>query len=128
MKIYNIIKGLTAIAAAFAFASCEKFLDRPAEDNYNVSNFYKTDEQCEQGVNYLYNSPWYDFQRAFIKIGEVMSGNMYWGSSPYMDFSTNGTDLDLVNMSYSLWAVNGHANTVIDNILNASGPSQAAKS
>ncbi|MCR5243564.1 MAG: RagB/SusD family nutrient uptake outer membrane protein [Bacteroidales bacterium] len=128
MKIYNIIKGLTAIAAAFAFASCEKFLDRPAEDNYNVSNFYKTDEQCEQGVNYLYNSPWYDFQRGFIKIGEVMSGNMYWGSSPYMDFSTNGTDQDLVNMSYSLWAVNGHANTVIDNILNASGPSQAAKS
>jgi len=127
MKIYNIIKGLTVTLAVVALASCEKFLDRPAEDNYNVSNFYKTDEQCEQGVNYLYNSPWYDFQRGFIKIGEVMSGNMYWGSSPYMDFSTNGTDQDLVNMSYSLWAVNGHANTVIDNIRNASGPSQAAK-
>ena len=99
-------------ALALSFCSCTDFLDRPTEDNYNVSNFYKTDAQLEQGVNYLYNSPWYDFQRAFIKIGEVMSGNMYMGSSPYLDFSTNGTDVDLINMSYSLWAVNGHANTV----------------
>ena len=112
---------------ALSMVSCEDFLNRPTEDNYNVDNFYKTDEQVEQGVNFLYNSPWYDFQRAFIKIGEVMSGNMYWGSSPYLTFTTNGTDGDLVNMSYSLWAVNGHANTVITNILNSEGPSQAAK-
>lgn len=110
-----------------SFSSCEKFLDRPTEDNYNVSIFYLNDTQCEQGVNYLYNSPWYDFQRAFIKIGEVMSGNMYWGSSPYLNFSTNGTDVDLINMSYSLWAVNGHANAVIDNIINSKGPSAEAK-
>ena len=66
------------------------------------------------------NSPWYDFQRAFIKIGEVMSGNMYWGSSPYMNFSLNGTDQDLVNMSYSLWAEIGHANTVYNSIKGSS--------
>ena len=112
---------------ALSMASCEDFLNRPTEDNYNVDNFYKTDDQVEQGVNFLYNSPWYDFQRAFIKIGEVMSGNMYWGSSPYLTFTTNGTDGDLVNMSYSLWNVNGQANTVITNILNSEGPSQAAK-
>ncbi len=126
MKIINIIKCLSA-AVALSFVSCEDFLNRPAEDSYNVDNFYKDDSQCEQGVNYLYNSPWYDFQRGFIKVGEVMSGNMYWGSSPYLDFTTNGTDTDLVNMSYSLWAVNGHVNTVINNILNSSGPSQACK-
>ena len=112
---------------ALSMASCQDFLNRPTEDNYNVDNFYKNDEQVEQGVNFLYNSPWYDFQRAFIKIGEVMSGNMYWGSSPYLTFTTNGTDGDLVNMSYSLWNVNGQANTVITNILNSEGPSQAAK-
>ena len=78
------------------------------EDNYNTENFYNGDAACISGVNYLSNSPWYDFQRGFIKIGEVMSGNMYWGSSPYMNFSTNGTDEDLVNMSYSLWAEIGH--------------------
>ena len=127
MKLNNIFKGVMVGALALSMASCQDFLNRPTEDNYNVDNFYQNDDQVEQGVNYLYNSPWYDFQRAFIKIGEVMSGNMYWGSSPYLTFTTNGTDGDLVNMSYSLWAVNGHANTVITNILNAEGPSQAAK-
>ena len=127
MKLINIFKGAMVGVLALSMVSCEDFLNRPTEDNYNVDNFYKTDDQVEQGVNFLYNSPWYDFQRAFIKIGEVMSGNMYWGSSPYLTFTTNGTDGDLVNMSYSLWAVNGHSNTVITNILNSEGPSQAAK-
>ena len=127
MKLSNIFKGAMVGVLALSMASCQDFLNRPTEDNYNVDNFYKTDEQVEQGVNFLYNSPWYDFQRAFIKIGEVMSGNMYMGGSPYLTFTTNGTDGDLINMSYSLWAVNGHANTVITNILNSEGPSQAAK-
>ena len=103
-----------------SMTSCEAFLDRPVEDNYNTENFYTDDASCVRGVNYLYNSPWYDFQRGFIKIGEVMSGNMYWGSSPYMNFSLNGTDQDLVNMSYSLWAEIGHANTVYNSIKGAS--------
>lgn len=123
----NIIKIVIAGAAALASVSCSDFLNRPAEDTYNVSNFYKNDEQCIQGVNYLYNSPWFDFQRAFLWVGEIMSGNLFQGESKYLDLSLNGTDSDLVNMSYSLWAVNGHANTVIDNILNAEGPSQSIK-
>ena len=57
--------------------SCSDFLDKPVEDNYNTENFYNGDAACISGVNYLSNSPWYDFQRGFIKIGEVMSGNMY---------------------------------------------------
>ena len=123
----NIIKLATAGVLILGAASCSDFLDRPAEDTYNVSNFYQNDAQCIQGVNYLYNSPWYDFQRAFLWVGEVMSGNLYFGDSQYLDLSVNGTDTDLVNMSYSLWAVNGHANTVIDNILNSEGPSQEVK-
>ena len=102
-----------------SLTSCDSFLDRPVEDNYNTENFYGDDASCIRGVNYLYNSPWYDFQRGFIKIGEVMSGNMYWGSSPYMNFSLNGTDQDLVNMSYSLWAEIGHCNTVYNSIKGA---------
>ena len=104
--------------------SCENFLDRPTEDNYNESNFYQNDEQCVQGVNYLYNSPWYDFQRGFISVGEVMSGNVYAGSSPYLNFTVNGTDNDLVNMSYSLWAVIGPANTVYNRLKTAIGSPQ----
>ena len=127
MKLNRIIGGLLFGLTVLGMSSCKDFLNRPSEDTYNTSNFYLNDEQCIQGVNYLYNSPWYDFQRAFIKIGEVMSGNMYWGSCPYLTFTTNATDVDLVNMSYSLWAVNGHANAVIVNITAAEGPSRAIK-
>ncbi|MBQ8456035.1 MAG: RagB/SusD family nutrient uptake outer membrane protein [Prevotella sp.] len=119
MKLTNI-KYLT-VAALFGLAltSCSDFLDKPNEDGYNTENYYKNDAQCYSGVNYLYNSPWYDFQRGFIKVGEVLSGNYYWGSSPYMNFSVNGSDADLVNMSYSLWAVIAHANTVYNNLSTA---------
>lgn len=126
MKIKNIRYIAAAATVAFGLSSCNDFLDRPAEDNYNAGNFYQTDDQCYQGVNYLYNSPWYDFQRGFIKVGEVLSGNMYWGSSPYLTFTVNGTDEDLVNMSYSLWAVIGHCSTVY-NSLQASPASESAK-
>ena len=125
----NIIKGLVIAGALLATVSCQKFLNRPTEDNYTTAGFYQTDDQVLQGVNYLYNSPWYDFQRGFIKVGEVMSGNMYWGGSPYLSLTANGTDTDLKNMSYSLWSVNAHANTVIKNILETQGgkASQAVK-
>lgn len=119
MKISNIKYWAAASILCMGLISCEDFLDRPTEDNYNVGTFYQNDEQCVQGVNYMYNSPWYDFQRGFLKIGEVFSGNMYWGSSPYLNFSVNGTDQDLINMAYSLWAVNGHANTVYTNLKSA---------
>jgi hypothetical protein len=128
MKYIKSLKYLPVVAAlTVGMSSCSDFLDRPTEDSYNVDNFYQTDDQCYQGVNYLYNSPWYDFQRGFIKVGEVMSGNMYWGSSPYLTLTTNGTDEDLVNMSYSLWAVIGHANTVYNNLENASASEEVRR-
>ncbi|MCQ2141253.1 MAG: RagB/SusD family nutrient uptake outer membrane protein [Bacteroidales bacterium] len=117
----NIIKGIIIAGALLSAASCQDFLNRPTEDNYNTSSFYQTDEQVLQGVNYLYNSPWYDFQRGFIKVGEVMSGNMYMGGSPYLSLTANGTDEDLMKMAYSLWAVNAHSNTVIKNLLEVQG-------
>lgn len=126
MKLNTIKYSLFAAALALGTTSCGDFLDKPAEDSYNADNYYQTDDQCISGVNYLYNSPWYDFQRGFIKVGEVLSGNYYWGSSPYLNFSVNGTDQDLVNMSYSLWAVIGHANTVYNNLKN-SPASQAVR-
>ena len=110
-----------------ALSSCEDFLDRPTEDGYDTSNYYSNDAQCRAGVNYLYNSPWYDFMRGFFKVGEVMSGNYYMGSSPYLTFTLDGSNEDLANMSASLWAVNTHATTVYENIKNASGASEAVK-
>ena len=122
MKL-NITKKLAFVAfAALALTSCEDFLDRPNEDSYNADNYYKTEQQCLGATTYLYNSPWYDFQRGFIKIGEVLSGNYFWGSSPYLQFTVNGTDEDLVNMSASLWAAIGHSNTVYEMLESSNVP------
>ncbi|MCI1246150.1 MAG: RagB/SusD family nutrient uptake outer membrane protein [Prevotella sp.] len=127
MKLRDFKLIIPVFIAVMGFTACNSFLDQPATDNYNADNFYQNDDQCIEGVNYLYNSPWYDFQRGFIKVGEVLSGNYMWPNSPYLTFTVNSTDEDLVNMSYSLWAVIGHANTVYDNLKKASGPSEAIK-
>lgn len=123
----NIIKIVLAGVLATGLVSCSEFLNRPAEDSYNVDNFYQNDAQCLQGVNYLYNSPWNDFTRPLLWVGEIMSGNLFQGDNQYLDLSVNSTNDDLKAMSYSLWAVNGHANTVIMNIRNSRGPSEAVK-
>ena len=57
---------ILAAAVVFGAASCEKFLNRPSEDSYTTADFYKNDAQIEQGINYLYNSPWYDIIRFYI--------------------------------------------------------------
>lgn len=126
ISLKNVLGIGALLTASFLTASCDDFLDRPTEDNYNTDNYYASDDACISGVNYLYNSPWYDFQRGFIKVGEVFSGNMYWGSSPYLNFSVNGTNEDLINMSYSLWAEIAHCSTVYQSIQGATA-SQSVK-
>lgn len=110
-----------SVVVLIGAASCEKFLDRPSEDSYNSSNFYQDEQQCIQGVNYLYNSPWYDVIRGFYRVGECFSGNYYMGSSPYLQFTVNGSDKELRDMSSSLWAVNANAITVYNRLKQTSG-------
>jgi len=121
MKYNKIFFAVAVVAVGFTLTACEDFLDRPSEDSYNVGNFYKNDEQLYQTANQLYSSPWYDFQRGFIKVGEVMAGNYHMGGSPYMTLTVNSSDQDLSNMSASLWAVNAYCNTVIKNVNEKSG-------
>ena len=125
----NFLKYIALVAIiAFCASSCEKFLDRPAEDSYTTANYYQNDLQVEQAVNYLYNSPWHDVRRFYIYGSETMCGNVYQSNNAYGTLTVNGTDEDLVYMAYSLWAVNSHCNTVINNILNSTGSaSKAAK-
>src|SRR5665647_2063690 len=104
----RIIKNL-AIATLMlsGLTSCQDFLNRPTEDSYTIDGFYKTDEQCFQSVNTIYNSPWYDFQRGFIKIGDALAGNVYYGTdNVYQSFVLKSSDADLANASASLWSVN----------------------
>jgi len=112
---------LSAAAVVVMAASCSKFLNRPAEDSYTTANYYQNDLQVEQSVNYLYNSPWYDIIRFYIYGSETMCGNVFQDKNAYTTLTVNGTDADLKNMSYSLWAVNAQCNTVINNIRNSSG-------
>lgn len=123
----NIFKAIAAGVMMFSAVSCADFLNRPSEDRFTVSDFYKTDEQLQQGIDYLYSSPWYDCIRFFIYGAESMCGNVYQGQNAYTTLTVNGTDEDLKNFAYSLWAVNAQCNTVINNILNSEGPSKAAK-
>ena len=126
-KMKNTFKYiLTAVAVVMLSASCAKFLDRPAEDSYTTANYYQNDLQVEQSVNYLYNSPWYDIIRFYIYGSETMCGNVYQGNNAYSTLTVNGTDQDLQNMSYSLWAVNAQCNTVINNIRNSTGTASEA--
>ena len=115
-----------AIVLTIGASSCEKFLDRPSEDSYTTGDFYKNDAQIEQGINYLYNSPWYDIIRFYIYGSETMCGNVYQGQNAYTTLTVNGTDQDLKNMAYSLWAVNAQCNTVIRNILASDGNASEA--
>lgn len=128
-KMKNAFKYIiTAVAVVALSASCSKFLNRPAEDSYTTNNYYQNDTQVEQSVNYLYNSPWYDVIRFYIYGSESMAGNVFQDNAAYATLTVNGTDPDLKNMSYSLWAVNAQCNTVINNIRHSSGnASEAAK-
>jgi len=121
----NVLKYIAvAVVVVFGTVSCEKFLNRPAEDNYNSQNFYQDASQCIQGVNYLYNSPWYDVMRGFYKVGESFAGNYYAGSNPYVQFSVNGSDQDLTKMFASLYSVNAHATVVYNRLKEVEGVDQ----
>lgn len=121
-KIYNITKIGFLAGVLLLTSACEDFLNRPAEDTYTIDSFYKTDEQCYQAANVLYSAPWFDFQRGFVDIGDVLAGNIYKGSdNMYQSFSLTSSDENLIGASNSLWLVNGHANAVIENIRDKAG-------
>lgn len=129
-KIFKNRRILVLAILIITASACEEFLDRPTEDAYTIDSFYKTDEQCFQAANVLYNAPWYDFQRGFLWIGDMMAGNIYFGSdNEYQAFVLTSSNEDLTNASNSLWLVNGHCNAVIENIASKAGPgvSQATK-
>lgn len=125
MKLNNIKYTALSLLTAMTLISCEDFLDRPNEDGYNDSNYFQNDSQTRASTNSLYNSPWYDFlSRGYYKIPEVMSGNLYMGSSPYLTFTVNGSDDDIKSTSKSLWAVNAQANTIYNRLQTANASAE----
>ena len=116
-------KILPATVIVFFFASCEDFLDRPDQSAYTLPSFYQNDEQLLQSVNILYSSPWHDFTRGYIGVGDVMSGNMYQGNNGFWKLTLRDGSVDdvLEDMSASLWSVNARANTILENINRYAG-------
>ncbi|WP_430933974.1 RagB/SusD family nutrient uptake outer membrane protein [Saccharicrinis sp. 156] len=128
MKIEGIKNIVMVFLVAIGFVSCDDFLDRPTEDTYTIDSFYQNDDQLFQSVNPIYNSPWYDFQRGFMRIGEVMAGNLVFdGADGYTNFTLNSSDEQIANVSASLWAVNAYCNGVIQNVDLKSGASVTRK-
>lgn len=117
----NILKMLL-IPVLFLLASCEDFLDRPTEDGYTTSGFYQNDQQCLQAVNPIYNSPWHDFIRGFVRVGDCMSGNYFIDSDDFYMFTLAASNENLASMSSALWSVNAYCNSVIENINMYAGP------
>lgn len=116
-KIFKTGKYGVLLALLLTAFACDDFLNRPTEDSYSIDGFYKTDEQCFQAANVLYNSPWYDFQRGFMSIGDVMAGNYFVSAdNEYQFFNITSANRQLADASNSLWLVNGHASAVIENI------------
>lgn len=126
--IHYFKKNLTLILLLITVSACEDFLNRPPEASYTIDSFFKTDEQCFQAANMLYNAPWYDFQRGFLKIGDVMAGNIFNSTDDvYQAFMLTSSNSQLADASNSLWLVNGHCNAVIENIATKSGPAVTQK-
>lgn len=126
----HLIKNITLVGTVLlglGLSSCSDFLDQPDRANYNVDEFYSSDDACYQGANSLYGMPWYDFQRGFFKVGEVLSGNYYYyggEDTQYWNGQVSSTNANLRDMSYSLWTVNAYANTIYAKIKSASGVSE----
>ncbi len=113
-----------AVAAMAGFLSCQDFLNRPDPSRYTLADFYKTDAQLLQAANILYSSPWHDFTRGFIGVGDMQAGNHYAGKNAFCMLNHSSTDIEeiLSNMSASLWSVNARANTTLENFKQYPSP------
>jgi hypothetical protein len=107
----------------FGFACSKDFLNRPPEDSYTTDSFYNSDDQLYQVANPLYGGVWFDYQRAFLAVGDAMAGNANkGGTDPFFSFSVTGSTTDLLNASNSVWTAVAYCNSVIENVTAKSGP------
>lgn len=115
---------MVIILAMVGLSSCEDFLNRPDPGAYTLADFYKNDEQLKQAANILYNSPWHDFTRGFIGVGDAQAGNHYSGGDGFymLNHESAGIEQTSSNMSAALWSVNARANTTLENINMYAGP------
>jgi len=122
MKRYLNFSKLLALVSVMAFGCSEEFLNRPPKDSYVVDEWYKTDTQLRLAVNPLYAGVWFDYQRSWLNIGDVMAGNFHKGDQdPFYTFSVNQATSGVTDAYASLWMAVAYSNSVVENINQKSG-------
>lgn len=117
MKQYKYIFLLLALITLVPTACDDDFLNRPPQDAYVAEDWFKTEGQINAAVNALYGGVWFDFQRSFINIGDVMAGNDHRGSdNPFYTFNVNASTSGISEAYNSLWMAVGYSNSVIEGI------------
>jgi hypothetical protein len=117
MKRYFRFPKLIALLGVLTFGCSEDFLNRPPEDSYVVDEWYQTAEQLKLAVNPLYGGVWFDYQRSWLNIGDVMAGNYNKGEQdPFFTFSINQATPGLKDAYASLWMAVSYSNSVVENI------------
>lgn len=130
MKRHYKTLSLVALLSIGTFGCGDDFLNRPPKDSYVVDEWYQSDEQLELAVNPLYGGVWFDYQRSWLNIGDVMAGNFHKGDEDaFYTFSVNQATTGISDAYNSLWMAVAYSNSVIDNVKERTGgtATEAAK-
>lgn len=118
MKQYKYILWMLALISLVPTGCGDEFLNRPPQDAYVAEEWFKTESQINATVNALYGGVWFDFQRSFINIGDVMAGNEHKGAdNPFYTFNVNNTTSGISEAYNSLWMAVGYSNSVLEGIM-----------
>jgi hypothetical protein len=118
MKNHKYIIWILALFGLVLPSGCgEDFLDSPPQDAYIAEEWFQTEAQLDAAANALYGGVWFDFQRSFLSIGDVMAGNDHkGGDNPFYTFNVNATTSGISAAYNSLWMAVGYSNSVIEGV------------
>jgi starch-binding outer membrane protein, SusD/RagB family len=118
MKNHKYIVWILALFGMVIPSGCgEDFLNRPPQDTYIAEEWFQTEAQLDAAANALYGGVWFDFQRSFLSIGDVMAGNDHRGADhPFYTFNVNPTTSGISEAYNSLWMAVGYSNSVIEGV------------
>jgi len=106
---------LACIGLLSPVACSDDFLNRPPEDAYIAEDWFKNEGQLNAAANALYGGVWFDFQRSFLNIGDVLAGNFHkGGDDPFYTFNVNPSTAGIAEAYNSLWMAVGYSNSVIE--------------
>lgn len=112
-----LIYTLALIGMLMPVACSDDFLNRPPQDAYIAEDWFQTESQLDGAANALYGGVWFDFQRSFLNIGDVLAGNFHKGADdPFYTFNVNASTSGISEAYNSLWMAVGYSNSVIEGV------------